>query len=91
MHNVRMYSACSVCMYIYFNEWRSVRVLVRLGMDGLINCCIYICMYVCISTGSQNGPQKRVNPILSFLDKAAMDLNLGSVDRLWKKSVPPNT
>ena len=38
------------CMYVYFNEWMSVRVLVRLGFDGLINCMyvyMYECMYVC--------------------------------------------
>ena len=26
-----------VCMYVYLNEWRSVRVLVRLGLDSWIN------------------------------------------------------
>ena len=25
-----------VCMYVYFNEWSSNRVLVRLGLDTLI-------------------------------------------------------
>ena len=25
-----------VCMYVYFNEWRSDRVLVRLGLNKLI-------------------------------------------------------
>ena len=34
-----------VCMYVYFNEWRSDRVLVRLGLNTLIG-CMYVCMYV---------------------------------------------
>ena len=39
-------------MYVYFNEWRSDRVLVRLGLNTLIGwlhaVCMYVCMYVCI-------------------------------------------
>ena len=31
-------------MYIYFNEWRFNRVLVRLGLDT--SACMYVCMYV---------------------------------------------
>ena len=27
-----------VCMYVYFNEWGSNKVLVRLGLDTLIGC-----------------------------------------------------
>ena len=27
-----------VCMYVYFNKWRSDRVLV----------CMYVCMYICM-------------------------------------------
>ena len=43
-----------VCIYVYFNKWRSNRVLVRLGLDTSIgwlqldNKYIVICMYVCM-------------------------------------------
>ena len=34
-------------MYVCFNEWRSNRVLVRLGLIGcLLLDCMYVCMYV---------------------------------------------
>ena len=36
-------------MYVYFNEWRSNRVLVRLGLDNLIGWLqlyMYVCMYM---------------------------------------------
>ena len=43
-----------VCMYVYFNEWRSDRVLFRLGLNRLMSwlhadVCMYVCtcMYVC--------------------------------------------
>ena len=32
-----MYACMYVCMYVYFTDWRSTRVLVRLGLDTLIN------------------------------------------------------
>ena len=40
--NVCMY-VCTVCIckYVYFNKWRSDRVLVRLGL-------VYVSMYVCM-------------------------------------------
>ena len=35
-------------MYVYFiNEWRSVSILARLGLDSLINVCLYVCV-VCV-------------------------------------------
>ena len=41
-----------VCMYVYFNEWRSDRVPVRLGLDTLIELdnkyIVCLCMYVCM-------------------------------------------
>ena len=30
-----------VCMYVNFNEWRSVNILVRLV-------CMYVCIYICM-------------------------------------------
>ena len=37
-----------VCMYVYFNEWRSNRVLARLVWDKYVAVCITnVCMYVC--------------------------------------------
>ena len=39
---IGMYEVYVECMYVYFNEWRSDRVLVRLG-----HVCMYVCMYVC--------------------------------------------
>ena len=52
-----VYIICvNVCMYgwmdVYFYEWRSNRVLVRLGWDTLIGClhvCLYLCMCACIA------------------------------------------
>ena len=34
-----------ICYYVYFNEWRSNRVLVRLRLDSLIGVIMYVCMY----------------------------------------------
>ena len=42
------------CMYVNLNEWRSVKVLGRLGLDSLYVCimwmflCMYVCMYACM-------------------------------------------
>ena len=48
-HVVFMYVCMYVCIsvvYVYFNKWRSDRVLVRLGLDTLIGWLhvVYVCM-----------------------------------------------
>ena len=32
-------------IYLYLNKWRSVRVLVRLGLDLMYYGCMHVCMY----------------------------------------------
>ena len=46
-----VYVCMYVCMYVCINEWRSDRVLVRLGLDTLIGWLqldMYVCTYVCM-------------------------------------------
>ena len=53
-------NVCYLCMYVYFNEWRSdIRVLVRLGLNTLIGwlhaVSMYVCTYVCMYTLMSGG------------------------------------
>ena len=44
-------------MYVYFNEWNSNRVLVRLGLGTLIVCMyVNVCKYVYMYTLMNGGP-----------------------------------
>ena len=49
-----MYVCMYICMYVYLIESRSIGVLVRLEVDGLMAAiyvqyvCMYVCLYVCI-------------------------------------------
>ena len=44
-----MYVCVCMCMYVcvYFNEWRSDRVLVRLGLNKYVYVCVCMYVYVC--------------------------------------------